>query len=155
MHEAVAQQYRKLMKGGFKNAGSLENPTMFIDAKAEGISICGQGRSDYMNIYIKTRDDVITDIKYLCSCDPTANVVVEALCDLARGLTLEKARLLTKDQLYEIIGCQEGSVPRKVWAAIELINIVIKRYELAKVESSLAKTDNVIASNQAAGTAAL
>jgi NifU-like protein involved in Fe-S cluster formation len=125
----VAEIYRRMTKEGFKNAGSIDNPTLFIDTKAEGVSICGQGRSDFMNIYLKATSGVVTEIKYLCSCDPTANVVVEALCDLVRGMTLEQARTLTKEQFYEALGTSGGSVPRKVWAAIELMTIVIKRYE--------------------------
>jgi len=131
MNEAVAERYRKLMQDGFKNAGSLDNPTMFIDSKAEGVSICGQGRTDFMNIYINISDNMITDIKYLCSCDPTANVVIEALCGLVKGLTLEKAKALTKEQLFKSIGSEDGIVHRKVWGAIELLNRVVKRYEVA------------------------
>jgi NifU-like protein involved in Fe-S cluster formation len=127
----VAEMYRKLNQQGFKNAGSIDGPTLFIDTKAEGVSICGQGRSDFMNIYVKATDGVVTEIKYLCSCDPTANVVVEVLCDLVRGKTLEQARTLAKEQFYEAIGTSGGSVSRKVWAAIQLMTLVIKRYEVA------------------------
>jgi len=129
MDEIVAERYRQLMQEGFKNTGSFENPTMFIDSKAEGISICGMGGQDYMNIYIKVSDGVISDIKYLCVCDPTANVVVEVLCNLAKGLTLEEAKALQKEQFFEAIGSDGGTVRRKVWGAIELLNRVIKRYE--------------------------
>jgi NifU-like protein involved in Fe-S cluster formation len=129
--EAVTERYRKLMDEGFKNAGSIDNPTMFIDSKAEGVSICGQGSTDFMNIYIKVSDNVITDIKYLCICDPTANVVVEVLCTITKGLTLEEAKELRKEQFYEAIGTDGGTVRRKVWGAIELLRRVIKRYEVA------------------------
>ena len=129
MDEIVAEHYRKLLKEGFRNAGSFEHPTMFIDTKAEGISICGQGGQDYMNIYVMVEDDVITDIKYLCSCDPTANVVVEVLCDLARGKTIDQARNLTKEEFFEAIGSDGGTVRRKVWGVIELLNRVFNRFE--------------------------
>jgi NifU-like protein involved in Fe-S cluster formation len=129
MDEAVSAYYRKLMQEGFKNAGEIENPTMFIDSKAEGVSICGQGKTDFMNIYIQVKDRVITDVRYLCSCDPTANVVIEILCNLAKGLTLEKAKDINKDQFYEIIGSSRGPIRQKVWGAVELLNRVIKRYE--------------------------
>lgn len=135
MNEIIAEKYRRLMQEGFKNAGTIDNPTMFIDAKAEGVSICGQGKNDFMNIYLKTNSDTITEIKYLCSCDPTANVVIENLCDLVSGLTLEKAKALTKEQLYKSIGCEDGIIHRKAWAAIELLNRVIKRYEVAQAQT--------------------
>jgi NifU-like protein involved in Fe-S cluster formation len=129
MDEVVAEKYKSLMEEGFKNAGSFDEPTMFIDSKAEGIHICGKGESDYINIYIMLKDKVIDDIRYLCSCDPTANVVIEALCDLARGLTIDEARALTKEQFYEHIGSDGGGVRRKVWGTIELLNRVFNRFE--------------------------
>ena len=129
MDEVVTEFYRSLLENGFKNAGSFENPTMFIDTKAEGISICGQSGKDYMNIYIIITDNVITDIKYLCSCDPTANVVVEVLCDLVRGKTTEEAKALNKEQFFEAIGSDGGTVRRKTWQAIELLNRVFTRFE--------------------------
>ena len=129
MDEVIAERYRKLLEDGFKNAGSFDDPTMFIDTKAEGISICGRAGTDYMNIYVKVKDDVIEDIKYLCSCDPTANVVVETLCELAKGKTIEEAKALTKEQFFEVIGSDGGTVRRKVWGIIELLNRVFNRFE--------------------------
>lgn len=131
MDEVVTERYRQLMQEGFKHAGELENPTMFVDTKAEGVSICGHSARDYMNIYIKTRDNIIDEIKYLCSCDPTANVVVEALCELARGKTVDQTRALTKEDFYTAIGSDGGTVRRKVWAMIELLNRVFNRFEAA------------------------
>jgi NifU-like protein involved in Fe-S cluster formation len=131
MNEVVSELYRKLMQDGFKNAGALDNPTIFIDSKAEGVSICGQGRSDFMNIYVNINENVITDIRYLCSCDPTANVVIETLCGLARGQALENAKTLSKEQLIKSIGGEDPIIRRKAWGAIELLNRVIKRYEVA------------------------
>ena len=129
MNEVLAARYRELVESGFRNAGSIENPTIFIDSKAEGSSICGNAAKDYMNIYLKVTDGVIQDVKYLCSCDPAANVIVEVLCDLARGKTLAQAKELTKEQFFQAIGTDSGSVPRKVWGAIELLRRVIARYE--------------------------
>ena len=142
MDEVVMELYRKLMKSGFKNAGLIENPTMFIDSKAEGISICGQGGLDYMNIYIKAVDGIITDAKYLCSCDPPANVVVEVLCDLIKGRTLEEAKALTKEEFYQEIGSEGGGVRRKVWGTIELLNRVIYRYEMRLAETQKSAASN-------------
>jgi len=129
MDEVVTERYKKLIEKGFENAGSFENPTMFIDTKAEGISICGQSGQDYMNIYVMIDDNVISDIKYLCSCDPTANVVIEVLCNLVRGKTTTQAKELSKEQFFEAIGSDGGIVRRKVWQAIELLNRVFNRYE--------------------------
>ena len=129
MDETVSEKYRTLVQNGFNHAGSVDNPTMFIDTKAEGITICGKGESDFINIYIKVDDDRITDIKYLCSCDPTANVVIEVLCDLAKGKTLTEAKALKKEQFYEAIGSSGGTLRRKVWGVIELLNRVFNRFQ--------------------------
>ncbi len=127
MDEIVAEKYKELMKEGFKNAGSFEEPSYFIDSKAEGIHICGKGESDYINVYVKVKNGIIDDIRYLCSCDPTANVVIEALCELTRGLSIEEARNIPKEKFYEWIGSEGGGVRRKVWGTIELINRVFNR----------------------------
>ena len=129
MDEVVAELYRKLLQTGFEYAGYFDNPTMFIDTKAEGISICGRGANDYINIYINISSGIIAEIKYLCSCDPTANVVVEVLCRLAKGKTINEAKGLAKEQFYEAIGSDGGTVRKKVWGAIELLNRVFNRFE--------------------------
>jgi NifU-like protein involved in Fe-S cluster formation len=135
MDEVVAERYRELLESGFKYAGSFENPTMFIDTKAEGIHICGKGESDYINIYLLVSKGVIDDIKYLCSCDPTANVVIEVLCQLIKGKTIAVAKALKKEQFYEAIGSKGGTVRRKVWGSIELLNRVFTRFEARSAES--------------------
>lgn len=135
MDEVVAERYRKLLESGFKYAGSFDNPTMFIDTKAEGIHICGKGESDYINIYLLVNNGVIDDIKYLCSCDPTANVVIEVLCHLAKGKTIAAAKALKKEQFYEAIGSNGGTVRKKVWGSIELLNRVFNRFEARASES--------------------
>jgi len=129
MDERVAEQYRKLVQQNFPHSGKLDNPSMFIDTKAEGVSICGQGAHDFMNIYIAASDGLISEVRYLCICDPTANVIVEALCSLAKGKTLGQAKALTKEQFYEIIGTQNALVRQKVWGVIELLNRVITRWD--------------------------
>ncbi len=136
MDEVVAERYRALAQAGFPNSGKFDDPTMFIDTKAEGVSICGHGGEDFMNIYIKATDGVISRISYLCVCDPPANVVVETLCNLAKGLTLEQAKKLTKEQFFATIGSDGGTVTRKVWGIIELLNRVINRYEVSLAEAA-------------------
>ncbi len=140
MDERVAEQYRKLVQQNFPHSGEMENPTMFIDTKAEGVSICGQGAKDFMNIYISVADDVISEVRYLCVCDPTANVLVEALCNLAKGKTLAEAKALTKEQFYEAIGADSGLVRQKVWGTIELLKRVITRYENRDLTKTAAGT---------------
>ena len=82
-----------------------------------------------MNLYMTIYDNVIMDVRYLCSCDPVANVAVEAMCGLAQGKTLGAAKVMGKEDLYRVIGSSSGVIPRKVWGVLELLNQVIKRYE--------------------------
>ena len=89
MDPLVTQFYRKLVRHGFEYAGSLDNPSIFLDSVGEKIRICGGSISNYLHIYIQISDYKVTDIKYLCLCDPTANVVVELLCGFLKGMTLE------------------------------------------------------------------
>jgi len=42
---------------------------------------------DFMQLYINVINNRIDDIKYMCQCDPTANVAVEILCALLKGKT--------------------------------------------------------------------
>jgi NifU-like protein involved in Fe-S cluster formation len=129
MDEIIAERYRRLMRTGFEHAGLIDDPSMFIDSKAEGISVCDQATRDYVNIYIIISGDKIDDLKYLCSCDPTTNVVVEVLCTLAIGKTFKEVKALTKEDFFQAIGSEGGGVHRKVWGMMELLNRVIYRYE--------------------------
>ena len=88
----VVKYYRRLCKNGFEHAGSLENPSIFLDTVGEKIRICSHVSHAYMHIYINVRDGIIDDIKYLCTCDPTANVVVEILCSLLKVKQLKRRK---------------------------------------------------------------
>jgi NifU-like protein involved in Fe-S cluster formation len=136
MDEVIARNYRKLVEEGFKHARNIESPSIFFDSKAEGVSVCGDGGKDYVNFYLRIEGDVIDDMKYLCSCDPAANVAVEAMCELCKGKTLGQAKAVTKEDLYAAIGTGRGLIARKVWGVLELFNLVIKRYESAVPEPS-------------------
>jgi len=129
MDEAVIRMYRRLAQTGFEHAGSLDNPSIFLNTQAEGVALCGQAGGDYMNIYVNISGGVIDDIRYLCMCDPTANVVVEILCGLVKGKTIEQAKTLTKEPFFKAIGSEGEIVAEKVMGILELLNRGIKRFE--------------------------
>ena len=60
-------------------------------------------------------------IKYLCSCEPTANVVVEILCDLVKGRTFEETANLTEETFYQLIGICNEEICKKVRGLLELL----------------------------------
>ena len=129
MDEVATKKYRRLLQTGFKYTGSIENPSIFLDTRLEGLSICAQASRDYMNIYIKITDNIITEIKYLCLCDPIANVVVETLCNLVEGLSVEEAKVITEGTFFRAIGSDSESLLKKIAGMIELFHRGIKRYE--------------------------
>jgi hypothetical protein len=79
MDEAVIKYYRRMLRVGFEHVGPLDNPTIFLDSIGENIRVCGQIASIYLHLYIKVTHDTIDDVRYLCTCDPVANVAVEIL----------------------------------------------------------------------------
>jgi len=97
MDELVIKYYRKMCREGFAYAGSLENPAVYLDTVGEKLRICGMSAHYYMNIFINISNNGIREIKYLCTCDPTANVVVEVMCKLARGKPITEAKAITTD----------------------------------------------------------
>ncbi len=130
MDETVIKFYRKLLRSGFEYAGSLENPSIFLDSIGEKIFICGHVGRDYMHIYINVRNDNIVEIKYLCSCDPTANVVVEILCSLVKGLSLAEAASLTEEAFIRVLGSTDEEFLKKSRSIIELLKRGINRYQI-------------------------
>jgi NifU-like protein involved in Fe-S cluster formation len=129
MDQAVIKYYRSLLRSGFENAGTIENPSIILDPVAEGSRrICGRP-ADYLKIYINIRDDTIEAIKYLCLCDPTVNVAVEALCNLLRGKTLEEAASIKKEAIMEAVGSDADELGTKANALLDILNLVLIRYQ--------------------------
>lgn len=128
MDEAVIKCYRELQRRDFENAGSLDNPSIMLDSVGEGIRFCGGRPADYMHIYINVKSDRIEDIRYLCNCDPTANVAVEVLCDLVRGKTLEEVKATTEDSIFQAVGSRSELLKKKAKGLLELMARGLARY---------------------------
>ena len=129
MDQAVIKYYRMLLRTGFENAGSIENPSIFLDPVAEGNRrICGRP-TDYMKIFINIRNGTIDNVKYLCICDPTANVAVEVLCSIIKGKTLKEASTIKEDVILEAIGSKAEEFRKKVTALLEILNKGLTRYQ--------------------------
>jgi NifU-like protein involved in Fe-S cluster formation len=139
MDELVVKYYRRMCKNGFEHAGSLENPSIFLDTVGEKIRICSNVSNAYLHIFINVRDEKIEDIKYLCTCDPTANVVVELLCSLIKGKTLKEAESLTEQSFVQALGSREEEFLKKAQGTIELLRRGFERYRAGLTSSSEAK----------------
>jgi hypothetical protein len=128
MDEAVRLIYRRLVQTGFEYAGSIEKPSIFLDTLEEGIRLCSTATSGYIHIYINVKDGILRKVRYLCSCDPTANVVVETMCGLTEGKTLGQVKDITEEDYYSAIGSRGEMLVQRVRGIIELINRGINKY---------------------------
>jgi len=136
MDEAVIKYYRRLLRTGFDHAGSIQNPSIFLDSVGEGIRFCGGRPADYMNVFISVSHNVIRDIRYMCSCDPTANVAVEVLCDLIKGKTLDEAAATTQNSFFKAIGSRGEELQKKTKGLMELLERGVTRYQTAGRQNS-------------------
>ncbi len=129
MDDALIKYYRKLCREGFQHTGEIINSSIFLDTVGEKIRICSHVSHAYMHIYINVLNDVIDDIKYLCTCDPVANVVVEILCSLVKGKTIEEAESLTEESFSRVLGSHEAEFLKRVRGIIELLHRGITRFK--------------------------
>ncbi len=128
MDQAVIKYYRMLLRGGFANAGTIEGPSIFLDPVAEGERrICGRP-ADYMKIYIDIRGGRIAEMKYLCLCDPMANVTIEVLCGILKGKTLDEVFYIEPEVIVGEVGSGDEELRSKATALVELIRKGITRY---------------------------
>ena len=127
MDEAVIKYYRSLLRAEFPNSGAMENPSVFIEAVGEKLINCGN-TGNYMQLYFRIADERITEMTYLCACEPVANVAVEVMCELIRGKTLEEAANLTEEPFFLSVGGQADELRRKVVGLLEMLKEGIARY---------------------------
>lgn len=127
MDKAVINFYRTLLSEDFPNAGELKGASVFVEAIGQHMIDCGN-TGNYMQLYFNVRGGRITDIKYLCSCEPVANVAVEALCGIVRGKTLEEAKALDEEPFFNILGSRDNELLKKIRGLLELLNEGIESY---------------------------
>ena len=128
MDEAVIKYYRKLLRTRFEYAGSFENPSIYLDTVISKVRICNH-TSDFMHLYVNIVNNIIDDIKYMCVCDPTANVAIEILCVLVKGKTLEEAAGMTEQAFFQFLGTQDQELGKKAKGLLALLNTGITRYK--------------------------
>ncbi|HYB67005.1 MAG TPA: iron-sulfur cluster assembly scaffold protein [Candidatus Acidoferrales bacterium] len=131
MDTAVIKYYRSLLKTGFQNAGSLEAPSILLETFGDG-RVCGSA-GDYMRIFINISDDKIEGIKYLCTCDPAANVAVETICNLTKGKSLTDVQAITEDSVLQAVGTNGENFRDKARALLELLNKGLSQYKTSEL----------------------
>ncbi|MBN1380741.1 MAG: iron-sulfur cluster assembly scaffold protein [Deltaproteobacteria bacterium] len=127
MDEAVIKYYRKLLRSGFKYAGTVDNPDIFIDTVSENVPLCGHA-GDYLHLYIHVRDGKIAAARYLCTCEPTTNVVVEILCGLVQNKTLAEVKQINENFFSEELASDGKDLRHKAAGLLELLHRGLDRY---------------------------
>jgi NifU-like protein involved in Fe-S cluster formation len=136
MDEIVIKYYRQMLQAGFEHSGKLESPSIFLDSGRERLHICSMAIHSYIHLYINISNDVIEDVKYLCICDPTANVVVELLCKMIKGKTIEEAEAITEDSFVLMTGSKGEEFLKRAKGIIELLGRGLTRYKTEVAQSS-------------------
>jgi NifU-like protein involved in Fe-S cluster formation len=131
MDQAVLQFYRRLLKEYFPNSGELNNASIYVEAEGPDIMNCSEA-GNYMKLYLQVEGQYITEMKYLCTCEPAANVAVEILCGLVKDRTLEEALSLREEDFYQVIGSQSEELGRKAQGLLELLHKGIASYKPAQ-----------------------
>jgi nitrogen fixation protein NifU and related proteins len=80
-----------------KNVGEIENPDAVGE---EGNVKCG----DVMKIYLKIKKNKITDIKFKTYGCVAAIATSDALCELAKGKTLDQAMKISSRDIVNSLG---------------------------------------------------
>jgi nitrogen fixation protein NifU and related proteins len=80
-----------------KNAGEMKDAD---GVGEEGNFKCG----DVMKIYIKVKDDIIVDVKFLTYGCIAAIAATDALCEAVKGKTLDEALEISPKEVAEKMG---------------------------------------------------
>ncbi len=128
MDEAIIRYYKKLLKKGFTYAGSFENPTIYLTYDNSKGILCGNA-GDNLHLYVKINKGIIEKMRYLCICDPTTNVVIEALCVLAENKSLTEVQNLTQEAFSQLIESRGEEFLKKTRIVIEFLRPEIIKFE--------------------------
>lgn len=87
-----------------QNAGELQNPD---GVGTVGNPVCG----DLMSIFIKVKDNILTDIKFQTFGCAAAIATSSMITELAKGKTLEEGLKITRENVAENL---DGLPPQKM-----------------------------------------
>lgn len=106
-----------------RNVGSMPD--------ADGEGTCGDPEcGDFLKIYIKVKDDVITDISFLVFGCVASIASSSITTELAKGKTLEEAKEVTNvDIVNALQGLPENKIHCSVLGATALKNAIENYYE--------------------------
>ncbi|OPY84069.1 MAG: hypothetical protein A4E72_02393 [Syntrophus sp. PtaU1.Bin208] len=128
MHEAIIACYRDLLKKGFEHAGFLKEASIFLRNFGEVSPVCGN-TDDFMYLYLNVVDNVISEIRYQCICDPASNVAIEIFCSLVEGKTLSEAAMVKEEAFLQFLDCEDEGMREKAGFLLDLLNEGIQTYQ--------------------------
>ena len=108
-----------------KNVGIIENPDGYGKV---GNPVCG----DLMEIFIKVKDDVITDIKFKTFGCGSAIATSSMITELAKGKHIDEAFKITRNDVANEL---DGLPPQKMHCsnlAADALQAAIKDYKSKK-----------------------
>lgn len=80
-----------------RNSGSMENP----DGTGEiGDPSCG----DFLKVFIKVENNIITDVKYLIKGCPASIACASIMTELAIGKDLDEAMMIENEDIVKALG---------------------------------------------------
>lgn len=110
-----------------RNVGIIENPDGYGKV---GNPVCG----DIMEIFIKVKDDIITDIKFKTFGCGSAIATSSMITELAKGKHIDDAMNLTRNNVAEKL---DGLPPHKMHCsnlAADALHEAIKEYKSKKMK---------------------
>jgi len=108
-----------------KNVGIIENPDGYGKV---GNPVCG----DLMEIYIKVKDDIITDIKFKTFGCGSAIATSSMVTEIAKGKHIDEAMKITRNNVADEL---EGLPPQKMHCsnlAADALHAAIEDYKKKK-----------------------
>ncbi len=108
-----------------RNVGVIDNPDGYGKV---GNPVCG----DVMEIFIKVKDNIITDIKFRTFGCGSAIATSSMVTELAKGKTIEEAFKLTRKDVADEL---DGLPPQKMHCsnlAADALHAAIKDYQQKK-----------------------
>ena len=105
-----------------KNVGVIENPDGYGKV---GNPVCG----DLMEIFIKVKDDIITDIKFKTFGCGSAIATSSMVTELAKGMHVDEAIKITRNDVADEL---DGLPPQKMHCsnlAADALQAAIKDYK--------------------------
>lgn len=120
--------YTELVNDHFqnpRNQGFIEEPDVIGEVSNENLG-------DSITLYLKIKDNIITDIKYEIFGCPAAIATASMLTELVKGKSLEEALKVTKEDVAEALG---GLPERKMecsTVSVQALREAIEEYKAAK-----------------------